>query len=155
MMAIPFKLAQRIMRPWWRLTRGLTLGVRGVVFDDRGRVLMVRHGYDHGWHFPGGGVERGETLHEALERELREEANVVIAAPGRLHGVFSNEGILPGDHVVVFIIDAWRQISPKRPGLEIRAAEFFDLDALPDTTSPGTLRRLAEIREGTAPGANW
>ena len=54
-----------------RVTRGMTLGVRAVVTDDRGRVLLVRHTYLAGWWLPGGGVDRGETTQAAVVRELR------------------------------------------------------------------------------------
>jgi 8-oxo-dGTP pyrophosphatase MutT (NUDIX family) len=57
---------------WSRLTRGKTLGVRALVTDEQGRVLLIEHTYVLGWWLPGGGVDRGETAHQAVARELRE-----------------------------------------------------------------------------------
>ena len=62
--------------PIGAFTRGLTIGVRALVFDGEGRVFLVKHTYVAGWHMPGGGVETGETLVAALDRELREEGNI-------------------------------------------------------------------------------
>jgi len=53
---------------WSRLTRGKTLGVRGIVIDERGRVLLIEHTYVKGWHLPGGGVESRETAEHAAVR---------------------------------------------------------------------------------------
>jgi ADP-ribose pyrophosphatase YjhB (NUDIX family) len=66
-------------------TRPMTLGVRGVAFDADDRVLLVKHGYLPGWHFPGGGVEVGETCERSLVREMEEEARVarVVSSPSR------------------------------------------------------------------------
>src|SRR3974390_1103294 len=53
---------RRALHLYWRLTRGLTLGVRGLVIDADRRILLVRPTYVRGCHLPGGGVGPGETL---------------------------------------------------------------------------------------------
>jgi ADP-ribose pyrophosphatase YjhB (NUDIX family) len=90
-----------------RLTRGKTLGVRGVVVDGEGRVLLVRHTYLVGWWLPGGGVDKGETTQDAVVRELREEGGVIARSAPHLVSIHSNERFFPGDHVLVFRVDAF------------------------------------------------
>jgi ADP-ribose pyrophosphatase YjhB (NUDIX family) len=147
-------LTQIVFRPWWRLSRGLTLGVRAVVERD-GAVLLVRHSYVPGWYFPGGGVERGETAVEALARELVEEAAVSLDAPPRLFGVYSNNAVHRGDHVILYIAEAWRQIATPRANREILEARFFALDDLPSGTTPATRRRVAEVFDAAPQSDHW
>src|SRR5882672_1361250 len=135
---------RRCMHLYWRLTRGLTLGVRGLVIDDDRRVFLVQHTYVRGWHLPGGGVEPGETLLDALIRELREEANIEPTAPPRLHGIFFNERVSRRDHVAVFVVKDFRQIGAPVPDHEIVAHGFFPLDELPSDTTAAT--RAASLR---------
>jgi 8-oxo-dGTP diphosphatase len=66
------------------------VAVMGVVTDARGRLLLVR-GDQRGWEPPGGQVEFGEDLADALKREVREESRCEIEV-GRLVGVYSNLG---------------------------------------------------------------
>lgn len=138
-----------------RLTRGMTLGVRGVVLDERGHVLLVEHTYLHGWWLPGGGVDRGENTEAAMVRELREEAAIEPTARPVLLSLHANEARFRGDHVAVYRIDAWRRLELKPDPNEIRAVEFFALDALPDGVTPATRRRLAEALSGAAIDPHW
>lgn len=54
-----------------------TVSVAALVRNDRGEVLMLRSPL-RGWEFPGGMVESGETLQEALRREIREETGAEV-----------------------------------------------------------------------------
>jgi len=149
------QLAARGLHLYFRLRRGMTLGVRAAVLSEAGEVLLVRHTYTPGWHMPGGGVEPNETLADALAKELREEANIALTAPAALHGIFLNRHASNRDHVAVFVVRAFTQSAPKQPDVEIAEARFFPLSALPEGATPGTRRRLVEIAEGTALPAEW
>jgi ADP-ribose pyrophosphatase YjhB (NUDIX family) len=146
---------RRLLHFHWRFSRGLTLGVRAVVIDAGGKVFLVRHSYVAGWHLPGGGVETGETLVQALARELAEEASIEVVGPPSLHGVFYNPIDSPRDHVAVFVVRVFRQEPVVRPNREIVERGFFSLDALPAETTPGTRRRLAEVLEGAPLAVKW
>ena len=149
------KLIGAVLRPVWRLQRGLTLGTQAVVFDDAGRVLLVRHGYRPGWHFPGGGVEWGETALTAITRELREETGVEPLGALQLHGLFANFQNFPGDHIALFVLRQWRRPVTPAPNLEIVESGFFAPGAVPDSTVPGARRRLAELLEGEPKSERW
>ncbi|MGE3143595.1 MAG: NUDIX domain-containing protein [Hyphomonadaceae bacterium] len=141
-------------RAWWRLTRGTTLGVRALAFDEEGRVLLIRHTYRAGWFLPGGGVESGESAPDAAARELAEEGGLEALAPPRLVGFYANHAAFKNDHVALYRFEAWRPCPPLANG-EIAERGFFARDALPKGVTRGTLRRLAEAFDGIAPSAHW
>jgi len=149
---------QPVIRPfyqvWSRLTRGATLGVRGVVLNEAGEVLLVEHTYTFGWHLPGGGVERGETAEAALARELVEEAGVRVTGRPRLVGVHANHRTFRGDHVLCYRIDAWAPCEATSRG-EIRARGWFAPDGLPQGVTPATRRRIAEALGEGHPEPHW
>lgn len=144
-----------MFRPIWRMRRGLTLGAQGAVIDGEGRVLLVRHSYRQGWWFPGGGVEWGETLEEALQRELEEEVGVTLTNAPELHGVFSNFASFPGDHIAVFVVRHWQRREDYRKRGEIAEARMFAWQDLPERTNPGTRARIAEIFDSALLSPLW
>ena len=148
-------LLRRLLHFHWRFSRGLTLGVRAVVIDAAGKVFLVRHSYVSGWHLPGGGVEAGETLTQALARELREEGNIEMTAPPQLHGVFFNNRASRRDHVALFVVRAFRQSAAPVPDREIVEHGFFALDALPNDTTAATRTRIIEVLGGAPVSERW
>src|SRR6266545_1051669 len=90
---------RRVLHFYWRFARAMTLGVRALVIDGKGRIFLVKHSYVSGWHLPGGGVEAGETLVEAVARELQEEGNIDVTESPQLHGMFFNDRDSRRDHV--------------------------------------------------------
>ncbi len=138
------------------LLRATTLGVRGVVRDADGRVLLVRHTYLPGWYLPGGGVDPGETAAAAIAREIAEETGVAVVGPPRLFGLYLNRSASRRDHVALWVFDAdVGRPTPRRAALEIAEVSFFALDALPDATTAATRRRLAEVFDGAGATQDW
>jgi len=146
---------RRVLHLYWRLARGLTLGVRALIISPGGEVLLVKHSYVPGWHLPGGGVEPGETLADALARELAEEANVTLLAAPQLHGMYFNDAVSRRDHVALFVVHAYRQDLPPIRNREIVDHGFFPPAALPPDTAAGTRRRIAEVLDGAPTNGRW
>ena len=149
-------LVKRLGTWFGLLTRATTLGVRGIVRDDDGRVLLVRHTYLPGWYLPGGGVDPGETIAEALDREIREETGVATVGEPRLVALYLNRRTSRRDHVALLVFDASvGRPSLARPALEIAEVGFFALDALPEAVTDATRRRLSEVFADAPVTAEW
>jgi len=70
--------------------------VAAVILNKKNEMLLVNHvknGRSY-WLFPGGGVEYGESLSEAIRRELSEELSIKKATVGKL--IFVNDTVYPG-----------------------------------------------------------
>jgi mutator protein MutT len=135
------------------------VGVGGVVVRD-GRVLLIRRGKPPllgRWTIPGGTVELGETLQEALVREMREETALCVA-PVEVMAVFDRierdaQGVLY--HYV--IIDYLCSATPGEAvaGSDAQAVAWAaagDLDAyeLPDKARELAEAALARVQVGSA-----
>ena len=160
---MPLSVVRRRLEPlirvlfhaYWRFSRGLTIGVRGLILDNQGRVFLVKHSYVAGWHLPGGGVEKGETLLAALARELREEGNIEFNDTPVLHAMYFNRRISSRDQVALYVVRSFQQTAPPKPNHEIIAHGFFAMQDLPADTSPATRQRIAEVVTGRIVSETW
>lgn len=140
-----YSLAYPVVRQGWRITAPVKLGVRAVVLDDAGRVLLVRHAYgSEGWGFPGGAPQRREQLADTAMREVWEETGVRCQVQ-RLLGVFDSFAEGKSDHVALFLCATQEEAHAQAVSAEIIACRFFALDGLP-AVSAGTRQRLAEMQ---------
>lgn len=137
----------------WRIFHPITLGARVILLKDN-EVLLIRHTYREGWFFPGGGVDKGETLETAARRESEEEAHATIGEL-MLLGVYGTASEGKTDHIAIFYTRDF-EIRAFTPNNEIAAREWFPLDALPDGLGPADRRRLNELAAGGPPhGGAW
>ena len=146
---------RRVLHLYWRFARAMTLGVRALVIDEAGHIFLVKHSYVSGWHLPGGGVEAGETLAQAVARELHEEGNIDVTEPPQLYGMFFNDRASRRDHVALFVVRAFRQPAAPVPDHEIVAHGFFAVDALPNDTTAATRARIVEVLGGAPVSERW
>jgi 8-oxo-dGTP pyrophosphatase MutT (NUDIX family) len=114
--------------------------------EKDGRVVLVKHTYDELWYLPGGGVEREETLEDAVRREAREEVGAELGQL-RLLGAYTSFSEYKSDHVLVFVCHDFT-LTGVTDG-EIARFGLFDLEALPEDTSPATRRRIQEYKTGS------
>lgn len=72
-----FRVAYRLLRPWWKLARPQTRGAFVGIWC-KGRVLVIQNSYVGYRSFPGGGVRKGEAPVRAAVRECFEEVGVSV-----------------------------------------------------------------------------
>lgn len=127
------------------VTSGLDRWAGALVRDDADRIALVRNRWSDGWVLPGGNVEPGETLREAVGREVREETGLGASVERPVEVV--EQTFVSGDdtvqgHFVVF--DARTEDAGLGDDLgvddsEIEAATWFA--AVPDDARDPTLLR--------------
>jgi ADP-ribose pyrophosphatase YjhB (NUDIX family) len=144
----------RLQRLVWRVVRPRTRGVKVMVFNQAGELLLVRHSYGNTALFmlPGGGIRPLEAPAAAAVREIREELGCGVE---ELAFVSLHASTQEGKRDSVHLYSA-RAAGPVRiDGVEIEEARFFALDALPPTVSPATLRRITEYRGARDADGSW
>ena len=113
----------------WLFHHKFIIGVSGVIFDDQQRVLLLRHRYwkAGSWGLPSGYAERGETLEQTLQREIRKETGYIVEVTRHLR-VVSGYRLRLEINLVGRFLGGELQLDPK----EVIEARFFHLNELPD-----------------------
>lgn len=153
MLRLLVRFAQLLRKYYWWLRRPTTRGVRAILVNRDGTVLLVRHTYQDGWFLPGGKAGRTEPAVEALQRELREEVGVTSATPSSTLGEYFNASEYKKDVITVFVVRSFESSPTKH--FEIAEHRFFSPTALPPATSPGTRRRIEEWQGTRDISTNW
>ncbi len=128
------------------------VGVNAVVFDESGRILLTQRDDNRLWCMPGGHVDLGETIAEAVVRETREETGLIVA-PGRIIGVYSDPhnalriSLGLRYHMVVIAVECHVTGGTLARSDETLNEGWFDPDDLP-TLVPAHYARLADARAG-------
>lgn len=132
----------RILRKSVGSQRIFVPGVRAVVVNQGGEILLQRRTDFDLWGLPGGAVEIGETAVQALKREVKEETgiDVVQAKPMGLYTGMRQQFAYPnGDQVqcfaVAFVVDRWTG-TPVADGQEGAEVCFFSLMEIPENVVP-------------------
>lgn len=144
--------AFRLLMAVKALSRPTAFGVTAAVFDGDGRVLLVWHRYMPGWKLPGGGGGPGEAPVAALMREMHEEVGLT-GGTAEFFGLYTRKVGIVGNVIALYRVTG--AAIAFRPNLEIAAVCFADPLAPPEDTSPGTLRRLAELTGRAPPSPHW
>lgn len=126
-----WRRAPRVLRLWTiRLTNArFTATAAGIVLDEAGRVLLLKHRFrsGSGWGIPGGFIQVGEQPEEGLRRELHEEIELDLE---KAEFVTARTFTKPRQIEIVFRCRSKGAALPR--SMEIRKAAWFSLEALPE-----------------------
>jgi ADP-ribose pyrophosphatase YjhB (NUDIX family) len=122
--------------------REIRAGVAAVIQNGAGQILLQRRSDNGLWGLPGGSVEIGESVREAIVREVREETGLSVEVV-RLIGVYSDPRIqivrYPDGNVVHYISTLFAcriEAGDLRTCEETLALQFFNPADLPDDFLP-------------------
>ena len=114
------------------------IGVFALIFDGERILLSHRRDIDW-WNLPGGGMEPGETVDEAIRREVREETGLEVEVE-HLVGVYSK----PQKQEVVLTFRCRIVGGSLQPTEESRDNLFFDPHTLPHNLLPKHRERIED-----------
>ena len=130
--------------------------VRGAVFDEAGRVLLVREKLDGGrWTLPGGWCDVLDTPTGAIEREIYEEAGLRVRAR-HLGAVIDREvwGHEPPFDVhvfkLLFVCEALEPVDTTYTSIETSGTGWFDVEDLPELSPSRVLPQQIRLLQ-----AHW
>jgi ADP-ribose pyrophosphatase len=133
------------------IEKTIGLAVFAVIFNQDGDILMVNHKatakrpkeYEKWWSMPGGSVEYGETLVEALKREVKEEVNVDLDS---IELINYDDDVRADAHWTTLnfsalTTDSGENMEPEK----LKAIRWFKQSELPDNLSPYAIRCLKKL----------
>ncbi|WP_065962455.1 NUDIX hydrolase [Streptomyces sparsogenes] len=125
------------------------MSVAGVIVDDAGRALLIKRRDNGKWEPPGGVLEPGETIPDALQREVLEETGIKIALPATLTGVYKNMTRL----IVSMVFRCEAIDGTPTTGAETRALRWATRDEVIELADEAYAIRVLDALDNTTPPA--
>lgn len=126
-----------------------SVSVAGVIVDDAGRALLIKRRDNGKWEPPGGVLERGETIPDALQREVLEETGIKIALPATLTGVYKNMTGL----IVSLVFRCEAIDGTPTTGAETRALRWATREEITELADEAYAIRVLDALDNTSPPA--
>lgn len=124
---LPRNVTSRVVRA---VKPTFIIGVVAVVFDERNRVLLLKHTYHAPpWRLPGGILERGESPVQTARREVQEEANCVVRP------LCIVDAALMSHSFDVAVVARLETTNPFVPNAEVSELMWVDVGDLPPIPS--------------------
>ena len=130
----------------------------GIIFNDKGQVLLTKHSQNHHWSFPKGLIDPGQTSEQAALREVKEEGGVeaeIVDKIGYNKYVYTLNGGLPAGRqekifkVVTYFLMKYISGDPQDHDWEVEEAGWYEpQEALKQLTFPqdkALLKKALEI----------
>lgn len=117
----------------------MAVAATAIVYDKEKGLLMEKRTDTGEWCVPGGSIELGETLADALKREVKEETNVDIVNPQlftikeNVHMIYPNKDEVYYTDFVYVVNEFYGDIKPDSESTELK---FLGLDNLPHDIMP-------------------
>ncbi len=130
----------------------MAVAAMAIIYNEEKGMLLEKRTDTGEWCTPGGAIELGESLEDALKREIIEETNLDFAnqklfdIKANVHMVYPNKDEVYYTDVVYIINEFWGDLKPDGESTELR---FFDLDNLPENIMPtqiGYIKRFVEAQ---------
>ena len=130
----------------------MAVAAMGILYNEEKGLLLEKRTDTGEWCTPGGAIELGESLEDALKREIKEETNLDIAKPklfdikANVHMVYPNKDEVYYTDIVYEINEFFGDLKPDRESKEL---VFFSLDNLPENIMPtqiGYIKKFVELK---------
>ena len=148
------ELAYRARKKAWQLLKVRTRGVKVMLFNSAGELLLIRNSYGRSELFvlPGGGIRPWEKPAEAAKREVREELGVTV---GSLTFRSRHSSTAEGKRDEIHLFEGVARGDARPDNLEVLEVRFANPEKLPETTSDATRRRVEEYLRRRVPDGSW
>jgi 8-oxo-dGTP diphosphatase len=126
------------------------VGVGAVIWNDRGEIVLIRRGQEPRlgeWSIPGGRLEWGESVRDAIVREVREETGLEVEIAGLIDVVDSVTRDASGEilrHYVLIDFSVQYVSGALRPGSDAAEAHWVAYAALDEYVLWKETRRIID-----------